>query len=105
MATGPASRILAHMYPDGASGGIGAMAGGGTMRDLLTTKEAASRLGVAPRTLQAWVQRGWIRAIRLPSGRLRFRVGDLDSARREVGGSSADREPVDEPHPLRMVSR
>jgi excisionase family DNA binding protein len=35
---------------------------------LLTTAEAAARKGVPLRTLQEWIQRGWLKANRVPPG-------------------------------------
>jgi excisionase family DNA binding protein len=43
-----------------------------SLPDLLTTKEAAQRLGVKPPTIRRWVNDGLLDAVRLPSGRLRF---------------------------------
>lgn len=45
---------------------------------LLTVAEVAERLRVTPSTVSLWVRDGRIRAIRLPSGRLRFRATDID---------------------------
>lgn len=47
---------------------------------LLTTGEAAARLGVSSNTLRRWADDRRIKHVRLPSGRLRFRPGDLDEA-------------------------
>jgi excisionase family DNA binding protein len=45
---------------------------------LLTVAEVAERLRVTPSTVSLWARDGLIRAIRLPSGRLRFRAADID---------------------------
>jgi len=46
---------------------------------LLTTRELAELLGVSRGTILKWTERGDLPGIRLPSGELRFRPGDLDS--------------------------
>ena len=48
---------------------------------LLTTNEAASRLGLKPATIRRWVRKGSLPAVRLGSRTLRF---DLDAI---VGGA------------------
>lgn len=45
----------------------------------LGTKAAADLIGVSDETLRRWVDRGQIRFIRLPSGRLRFRREDIEA--------------------------
>jgi len=42
------------------------------MDTLLTVKQVAEKLGVAPKTIRAWRQGGKIPATILPGGRLRF---------------------------------
>lgn len=46
--------------------------------DVLSTGPAAAYLGIGEQTLRDWVLGGRIPFIRLPSGRYRFRVVDLD---------------------------
>lgn len=48
--------------------------------DLLTTSAAARVLGISDETLRRWADERKIRHVRLPSGQLRFRRGDLDEA-------------------------
>ena len=49
---------------------------------LLTTAELAKELSVSVRTVQRWVDRGWVRPeLVLPSGQYRF---DLDSVKRQL---------------------
>ena len=57
----------------------------------LTEQPAATHLGIAPRTLRRWISEGKVRAHRAPSGRLRFRLEDLDAAMTPVptSGSAA----------------
>lgn len=43
-----------------------------TDRVLLTTRELADQLGVAPVTILRWQRRGQLPGVRLPSGALRF---------------------------------
>lgn len=50
------------------------------LRDLLSTGDAASHLGVSAGTVRRWAKTGQLRHIVMPSGRLRFRREDLDTA-------------------------
>jgi len=55
------------------------------MHDLMTTAEAAERLGVDRSTLTRWVQSGRISpAVRLANGHLLFAVDVLDAHRNRV---------------------
>ena len=56
----------------------------------LAIREAAAQLGVHPKTLRRWVRRGQLCALRLPSGRLRFRNSDITAA----VSSASDRPPA-----------
>lgn len=56
-----------------------------TGRRLLTIGEAAASLGVHANTLRRWVDRGMIRAVRLPSGYRRFEEAEIERKRREIG--------------------
>ena len=58
----------------------------------LSIKEAAARLGVSPKTLRRWTDRGLIAHVRLPNGYRRFRPEDLDAAVREI--PAVDSAPV-----------
>jgi len=49
-----------------------------TQPDLLTTGQAAKRLGVSDETVRRWADDRRLRHVRLPSGQLRFRPSDLD---------------------------
>ena len=46
----------------------------------MSTGAAAALLGVSDETLRRWAEKGQIRHIKLPSGRLRFRRADLEAA-------------------------
>ena len=48
-------------------------------RTVLSTGAAADLIGVSDETLRRWVEKGKVRYIRLPSGRLRFRRADLEA--------------------------
>lgn len=48
---------------------------------LLQPKEAARALGVSPRTLRRYWKKGKIKAIRLPSGRLRYPKDEIERIR------------------------
>lgn len=56
-------------------------------RPLLTTRQAAERLGIPQEAVRALCRSGQLSAIRLPSrdgrGRLRIRPGSLDAYERE----------------------
>ena len=45
---------------------------------LLTTREVADRLGLAPETVLRWARRGRLSAVYLSSRAVRFREDDLD---------------------------
>jgi excisionase family DNA binding protein len=47
---------------------------------LLSTPEAAKRLGVAEVTIRRWAKAGHIRHVITPGGRMRFDPADLDAA-------------------------
>lgn len=66
------------------------------MDNLLDTKEAASKLGLDPRTLEAWRQRGsGPPFIRLSSRAVRYRQAALERfvEERERASTSADSPP------------
>lgn len=52
--------------------------------DLLTTGPASERIGVGTQTLRDWARAGKIPYLVTPSGRLKFRVADLDTMIRRV---------------------
>lgn len=55
------------------------------------TGEVARRLGVTPRAVGRWVQRGWITpAVTTPGGRHRFRFSEVTTALRELRQHGAD---------------
>ena len=57
---------------------------------LVTTPEAARRLGISARTLQRYVQLGYITPdLRLPSGRYRW---DVDRLRDQINSLPVDRD-------------
>jgi len=55
--------------------------------DTVTTEEAARRVGVSPRTIRRWIQRGVLPATATPDGYL-IEVGDLGSAAAGAGQRS-----------------
>ena len=61
---------------------------------LMQVREAARYLGVHENTLRRWEEKGLVRAVRLPSGVRRFRVGEVERLRAEMydRDSSASRE-------------
>jgi excisionase family DNA binding protein len=48
----------------------------------LTASEVARRLDVTSETVRDWGRTGKLRAIRLPSGRMKFRESDVDAIER-----------------------
>ena len=48
-------------------------------QDMINTKQAAALAKVHPRTIVAWVKRGWLPAMKRPGSRGRYliRAGDL----------------------------
>jgi len=63
------------------------------MRDsaLVTTPEAARTLGISARTLQRYVQAGWITPdLTLPSGRYRW---DVERLRQQINALRQEDEP------------
>jgi excisionase family DNA binding protein len=59
------------------------------MTGLLTAREVGEILGVSAETILRWTRAGTLPAIRLPSGAIRYREGDLDEwlATRATGRS------------------
>ena len=55
------------------------MASTGRGKALLTSGEAAARLGVSIATLRRWANAGHIVSVRTPGGQRRFRSSDLDA--------------------------
>lgn len=55
-----------------------------TKTDVLRRSEAAKRLGVHPNTLAGWVQRGWLKGVKMPSGETRFREEDIAELRERI---------------------
>jgi predicted site-specific integrase-resolvase len=52
---------------------------------LITTAQAAKALGISRSTMAAYARRGVLRpALRLPSGQLRWRLGDVMRQLREL---------------------
>lgn len=47
--------------------------------ELITPKEARTMLGVSNKTLWLWYKKGLIRAVRLPSGKLRYYKSDIEA--------------------------
>jgi excisionase family DNA binding protein len=54
------------------------------MAELMQVRQAAHALGVSENTIRRWVQRGLLRAVRLPSGVRRFRPDDIKAARERM---------------------
>ena len=52
---------------------------------LLAVAAAAARLGVHPKTLRAWADKGLVPVVKLPSGYRRFRPADIERVRGEMG--------------------
>jgi hypothetical protein len=52
---------------------------------LLRPKEAARVFGVAPCTLYSWQRKGVIGAVRLPSGKLRYPLSEVEKLRARLG--------------------
>ncbi|MDQ6777018.1 MAG: excisionase family DNA-binding protein [Actinomycetota bacterium] len=55
-----------------------------TKPKVLRRTEAAERLGVHPNTLAGWVQRGWLKGVRMPGGETRFREEDVEELRERI---------------------
>jgi excisionase family DNA binding protein len=55
-----------------------------TKPKVLRRSEAAERLGVHPNTLAGWVQRGWLRGIKMPSGETRFLEEEVEQLRERI---------------------
>ncbi len=49
------------------------------MDTLLSMKKASALLGVHPQTLRAWDRSGVLVPVRMPSGRRRYRLSDLEA--------------------------
>jgi excisionase family DNA binding protein len=55
-----------------------------TKPKVLRRAEAAERLGVHPNTLANWVQRGWLKGVKMPGGETRFREEDIEELRERI---------------------
>ena len=51
----------------------------GRERERLNVSQAARALGIAPNTVRAWTDRGWLRAERLPSGHRRYNPAEIEA--------------------------
>ena len=52
--------------------------------EFMKAKEVKEMLGISYGTLYKWVKKGFLRAIRLPSGRLKFLKSDVEKLRAEL---------------------
>lgn len=55
-----------------------------TKPKILRRGEAAKRLGVHPNTLAGWIKRGWLTAVEMPGGEVRFREEEVDALRERI---------------------
>jgi excisionase family DNA binding protein len=55
-----------------------------TKPKVLRRGEAAERLGVHPNTLAGWIQRGWLKGFKMPSGETRYREEDVEALRERI---------------------
>lgn len=57
---------------------------------LLTARQVAEQLGVAPDTVLRWTRRGELPAVKMPGGAVRYREDELDAwlERRTVGADT-----------------
>jgi excisionase family DNA binding protein len=55
-----------------------------TTPKVLRRAEAAERLGVHPNTLAGWVERGWLKGVKMPSGETRFREDEVERLRERI---------------------
>jgi len=53
------------------------------MQRLLTVNEVAKELRISARTLYLWIKQGRIKAIKLPSGKLRIESSELERILKE----------------------
>jgi excisionase family DNA binding protein len=68
---------------------------------LLTAREVAGRLGVAPDTVLRWTRRGELPAVKLPGGAVRYREDELDAwLERRATGADTVSSPRDGPATL-----
>ena len=52
---------------------------------LLSIGEAAAQLGISVKTLRAWADKGYVKAVRFPTGYRRFTQEEIARKRREMG--------------------
>lgn len=60
------------------------------VRTQLTAQQVADRLDVTSETVRAWARTGRLDCIRHPSGRMRFRVEDIEAIERGERARPAD---------------
>jgi excisionase family DNA binding protein len=77
------------------------------MQGLLQVREAANALGVHENTLRRWEEKGYLQAVKLPTGVRRFRAEDIRGLRERMFSgfaplhnsdeldSAADAKPID----------
>jgi len=53
--------------------------------ELLRPKDVARRLGISVKTLWVWQKKGIIRAVRLPTGKLRYPKSEVERILKEMG--------------------
>jgi excisionase family DNA binding protein len=51
---------------------------------VLRRAQAAERLGVHPNTLAGWVERGWLKGVKMPGGETRFREEEVERLRERI---------------------
>jgi excisionase family DNA binding protein len=67
---------------------------------LLTARQVGELFGISPRTVLAWTRAGQLPAVKLPSGAVRYRGGELDAwlLAHTVGKADGDEESADPSH-------
>ncbi len=51
---------------------------------ILRRGEAAQRLGVHPNTLASWIELGWLTAVMMPNGQVRFQAEEVNALRERI---------------------
>ena len=50
---------------------------------MLTIRQISDELNVDPRTVRRWIEKGYLKAVRLPSGTIRIEESELERLKKQ----------------------